>query len=88
MSEQPAPEMPADAGAGHAFSLPPAEALAKGALLAALSAGAFAVAGRSLRASLLFAPASVVLAGLGVIAGWAAAIQLTGGEKFDDHPWV
>ena len=23
-----------------------------------------------------------------LFAAWAAAIHLTGGEKFDDHPWV
>ncbi len=33
-------------------------------------------------------PVSVVFAVVAVLAGWAGAIQLTGGEKFDDHPWV
>ncbi|GAB4329638.1 MAG: hypothetical protein Kow0010_14170 [Dehalococcoidia bacterium] len=88
MTEHPAPETPGDAGAGHAFTLPPGDALVKGVALAGLSLGALVAAGRTLRASLLFAPAALVLAGLGALAAWAAAIQLTGGEKFDDHPWV
>jgi len=36
----------------------------------------------------LLAPASLALAGIGLLSAWAAAIHLTGGEKFDDHPWV
>lgn len=32
--------------------------------------------------------ATVPLAGAGALLAWAAAIHLTGGEKFDDHPWV
>ena len=33
----------------------------------------------------LLAPPLVLTA---VLAAWAAAIHLTGGERFDDHPWV
>lgn len=73
---------------GHAFTLPPADALVKGALLAVAAVSALLTAARTLRASVLFAPAALVLAGAGVLAGWAAAVQLTGGEKYDDHPWV
>lgn len=36
-------------------------------------------------AGLLAAPVVAVAGGL---FAWAAAIHLTGGEKFDDHPWV
>ena len=36
----------------------------------------------------VFAPASLVLAAVSLLAAWAAAIHLTGGEKFDDHPFV
>lgn len=34
---------------------------------------------------ILLAPALLAVSAL---AAWAAAIHLTGGEKFDDHPWV
>lgn len=86
MNDHPAPAQDDDPAGGVA--LPPADALLKGGMLAVLAAAAFAVAARTLRSSPLFAPAAVALAGLGLISGWAAAIQLTGGEKFDDHPWV
>jgi hypothetical protein len=36
-------------------------------------------------AGVVFTPPLALIAGL---FGWAAAIHLTGGEKFDDHPWV
>ncbi len=32
--------------------------------------------------------AALPLVGAAVLFGWAAAIHLTGGERFDDHPWV
>ncbi len=37
---------------------------------------------------LLAAVLGPVLAVVSVLAAWASAIHLTGGEKFDDHPWV
>lgn len=37
---------------------------------------------------LLVALLGPVLAVVSVLAAWASAIHLTGGEKFDDHPWV
>ncbi len=42
----------------------------------------------SLRHGWLFLPLAIPLAVASLLAAWAAAIHLTGGEKFDDHPWV
>jgi hypothetical protein len=28
------------------------------------------------------------LAALGLLLAWASAVQLGGGARFDDHPWV
>jgi len=36
----------------------------------------------------LAAPIAPLLGLAGVLAAWAAVIHVTGGEKFDDHPWV
>jgi hypothetical protein len=36
----------------------------------------------------LATPLAALLGVAGVLATWAAAIHVTGGEKFDDHPWV
>jgi hypothetical protein len=36
----------------------------------------------------LLALPGVALALGGLLSAWAAALHLTGGEKFDDHPWV
>jgi hypothetical protein len=32
--------------------------------------------------------AAPALAVAGFLLAWAAAIHLTGGQRFDDHPWV
>ncbi|MGE5597218.1 MAG: hypothetical protein ACM3S1_14435 [Hyphomicrobiales bacterium] len=56
--------------------------------LAGLTLGLLWAALQGIRASWLLAPVTLVLAIGGVLAAWAAAIHLTGGEKFDDHPWV
>jgi len=46
-------------------------------------------ASKMLRARpVLLALPGVLLSLGGFLAAWAAAIHLTGGEKFDDHPWV
>ena len=29
-----------------------------------------------------------ITAPIALLSTWGAAVQLTGGEKFDDHPWV
>ena len=34
------------------------------------------------------APLALPLAALAFLSAWAAAIHLTGGEKYDDHPWI
>jgi hypothetical protein len=36
----------------------------------------------------LFSPLSAAFSLSALLAGWAALIHLTGGEKFDDHPFV
>ncbi len=36
----------------------------------------------------LLAPVGLLLGAGGVLSAWAAAIHLTGGERFDDHPFV
>jgi hypothetical protein len=69
--------------------LPPWPLFIRGLGLLAIALSFFALGWRVVRASLLLgAPLSLVLATGGVLAAWAAAIHLTGGEKFDDHPWV
>ena len=62
--------------------------LANGGALLALAALAIAGARVSLRLSWLLAPAAGVLLVIAVLAGWGAAIQLSGGTHMDDHPWV
>ena len=32
--------------------------------------------------------ATPIVAPVVFLAAWGAAVQLSGGEKFDDHPWV
>ncbi|MBA4179907.1 MAG: hypothetical protein C0506_04890 [Anaerolinea sp.] len=64
--------------------------LIHGVALMALAVAALLAAFSSIQKAGWLAAASVapVLAVAGVLAAWAAAIHLTGGEKFDDHPWV
>jgi hypothetical protein len=40
------------------------------------------------KGGLWLAPLTAVLGVAGLLSAWAAAIHLTGGEKFDDHPFV
>lgn len=40
---------------------------------------------RSFFAGVVVSPLLLMVA---FLAAWASAIHLTGGEKFDDHPWV
>ena len=70
------------------FRPPSMEMVVRGTALAGLAVAAGWGAVSAIRASLLFAPLSAVLGAAGLLAGWAAAIHLTGGEKFDDHPFV
>jgi hypothetical protein len=61
----------------------------RGLALAALAGGTLLGAGAALqRLGWLASPLAAALGGAGLLSAWAAAIHLTGGEKFDDHPWV
>lgn len=62
--------------------------LLRGTALAGLAVAAGWTAVSAARASILLTPISAVLGAASLLAGWAAAIHLTGGEKFDDHPFV
>lgn len=62
--------------------------LVNGGGLVALAALAVAVASASLRASWLLAPVALVCLAIATLAGWGAAVQLSGGARMDDHPWV
>lgn len=68
--------------------LPEWPMLWRGAGLAGMALALGWAAVQGVRTSWLLAPVSLALAGGGVLAAWAAAIHLTGGERFDDHPWV
>ncbi len=69
--------------------LPEWPLLSRGLALAAAAGAAWAAAGWLVRrAPLAGSLPAVGLAGVGALFAWAAAIHLTGGEKFDDHPWV
>ncbi|MXY88077.1 MAG: hypothetical protein F4Y92_04395 [Dehalococcoidia bacterium] len=62
--------------------------VANGGGLLVLAALFVAGARAMLKASWLFAPVALVLLGLAALAGWGAAVQLSGGVHTDDHPWV
>jgi len=68
--------------------LPETPLLIRGLGLAALAAALGVKADLAHRASWLLTPLAAVLGAGGFLAAWAAAIELTGGEKFDDHPYV
>lgn len=58
--------------------------------LALLLLAAIAIAGVvfSLGFSWWFAPAALVLVPVAGLAAWGALVQLSGGARMDDHPWV
>ena len=62
--------------------------LVNGGGLLALAAIAVAAARGTLGASWLFAPVALGFLGIAALAGWGAAVQLSGGARMDDHPWV
>lgn len=62
--------------------------LANGGALLLLAALTLAGARACLRAGWALAPLALPLLAVAVLAGWGAAIQLTGGARMDDHPWV
>ncbi len=68
---------------------PDASLLVRGAGLAAIGVAGFAGAVAVVqKGGWLLAPVVAVLAGVGVLGSWGAVVHLSGGEKFDDHPWV
>lgn len=69
--------------------IPEREMLVRGLALAALAGGLALSGWRALRAAHgLLAPVALVLGAAALLSAWAAAIHLTGGERFDDHPLV
>ncbi|MBE7518973.1 MAG: hypothetical protein HS107_06965 [Thermoflexaceae bacterium] len=61
----------------------------RGLAFAGIAAGAAVGAVMAVRqAPLLAIPVAPVAGFAGVLAAWAAAIHLTGGERFDDNPFV
>ena len=69
--------------------LPDTGMFVRGLGLTVLGAAAFFGMTASVQKLGWFATPLAALLGVGgVLATWAAAIHVTGGEKFDDHPWV
>lgn len=68
--------------------LPPFALMWRGLVLLALAGVALLVAEEAVRRSWFLVPLSFVLGIGGLLAAWAGLIEVTGGEKFDDHPWV
>lgn len=70
--------------------IPEGPMLVRGLGLMALAVVALLLALGSVRRAGVIAAVSIApaLAITSALAAWAAAIHLTGGEKFDDHPWV
>ncbi len=68
--------------------IPNGQMFIRGLGLAALALAALAGARESLRHGLWLAPLALPCTFAAALAAWAAAIHITGGEKFDDHPWV
>lgn len=68
--------------------IPEGPLLLRGLALAAVALAAGWLGVASVQKSWLFAPMGAALGGVSLLSAWAAAIHLTGGEKFDDHPFV
>jgi len=69
--------------------IPERAMLWRGLALLGLALGAFAGARSAApKSPWLGATVAPVLGLAGMLAAWAAAIHLSGGEKFDDNPWV
>lgn len=81
MPHEPAPPEPR-------WRMPQRPMLVRGVGLAALAATAGWLGFAGARTSWLFAPLTIGLGAVSFLAAWAAAIHLTGGEKFDDHPFI
>ncbi len=71
------------------FERPDTGSLVRAIGLLGISVASFAGAVYSLRAWGTFAsPLAGVLGTAGMLSMWGAMIHVTGGERFDDHPWV
>ncbi|MGE3073384.1 MAG: hypothetical protein AB7N24_04765 [Dehalococcoidia bacterium] len=81
MPHEPAPPEPRQL-------LPAMPLLLRGLALAALMVTSLWFAIEALKKSVLLFPFSLIFALTGSLAGWAAAIYLTGGEKHADHPFI
>lgn len=68
--------------------LPPWAMLWRGLALAGVALALLWGAVQGVRTSAFLAPVALVFSVGAALAGWASAIHLTGGERFDDHPWV
>ena len=68
--------------------VPAAPLLIRGLALAAFMVASLWIAFEAIRKSLFLVPVGAAFALVGSLAGWAAAIYLTGGEKHDDHPFI
>jgi len=89
MAEWPHPGEPPHPPAQPRSLIPPWPLLSRGLGLALMALALLAAGGKLLRAHpVLFALPGLLLSLGGFLSAWAAAIHLTGGEKFDDHPWV
>jgi hypothetical protein len=62
--------------------------LVRGVGFAALAATAGWLGIASARTSWFLVPVTIGFGAVSFLAAWAAAIHLTGGEKFDDHPFI
>lgn len=85
-AEEHEPYPQAEAGTGK--TLPPFALLWRGLALILLAGASLFTAKEVVGRSWLFLPFSAVLGVAGMLAAWAGLIEVTGGEKFDDHPWV
>jgi hypothetical protein len=68
--------------------LPEPAMLFRGLGLGVLTAILGAVTVVGFKAGWWFAPAWLATGAGSLLSLWGAVIHLTGGEKFDDHPWV
>jgi hypothetical protein len=84
--EEHGPHPQAEASPGNTF--PPFALLWRGVALIALAGTSLITAKEIAARSSFLLPLSAVLGVAGVFAAWAGLIEVTGGEKFDDHPWV
>jgi len=79
---EPAPKVPR-------FERPDNGSLVRAVALLALSIGSFFGAVNSLtHYGTIMAPVAGILGTVGILSMWGALIHVTGGERFDDHPWV